>query len=53
MSRARSASTGRCYGQAWGAEGLGPAAVDVLPAAPRACLASPVRQARPEDMLHR
>ena len=39
MSRTRSASTGRSYGRLSGSEGLGPAAVDVLPAALSAGLA--------------
>jgi len=52
MSRTRSASTGRCYGRPSGAQGVGPAAVDVLPAAAPRGLASSARQARPEDALH-
>jgi hypothetical protein len=53
MSRTRSASTGRCYGRLSGTQGVGPAAVDVLSAAPLRGFAPPARQARPEDVLHR
>jgi hypothetical protein len=51
MSRARSASTGRTYGRLSGAEGVGPAAVDVLRAATGAPLPSTACPARPKDSL--
>ena len=38
MSRAQSAPTGRPYGRLSGAEGMGPATVDLLGAAPSASL---------------
>ncbi|GIW56449.1 MAG: hypothetical protein KatS3mg082_2853 [Nitrospiraceae bacterium] len=47
MSRTRSASTGHSYGRPSGSEGVGPAAGDVLPAAPATGCTSAARTAGP------
>ena len=53
MSRTRSASSGRSYGRTSGSQGVGPAAVDVLPAALPEGLSPAARSARPDDELQR